>query len=278
MLAKINDHTELYYSLKGDGTPFMLMHGGMGFDHTYFRPWLDPLADRVTLIYYDHRGNGRSTLLADFKSIDHKTWADDADALRTLLGHEKMILMGHSCGGFVAMEYAIRHGKHLAGLVLCCTAPAMDYPEVIMANAQAKATPEQLQVIGRMFTTPMTSTDEFQQGLHTLLPLYFKSYNPVTGAATINSIHYNYHAYNHTSAVLFPSFNSLDWLNQIHVPTLIIGGKEDWIMPPAQGAERLHAGISNSKLVIFENSGHFPFIEEQGRFNKIVSDWVGGLK
>ena len=76
---------------------------------------------------------------------------------------------------------------------------------------------------------------------------------------------------------MLPSFNSLGRLHEIAVPTLIISGKEDWIMPPAQGAERLHAGIPNSELVIFENSGHFPFVEEQERFTKLVSEWVGGL-
>jgi proline iminopeptidase len=268
----------LFYTTNGSKMPTLLMHGGMGLDHTYFRPWLDPLANQMQLIYYDHRGNGQSTHIADFTGIDHKTWADDADALRRHLGHDKIVLLGHSCGGFVAMEYARRYGRHLAGLILCCTSPAMDYPDVIKVNAKARSTPEQLQVIGRLFTTPLTSNEEYQQGFHTLLSLYFKSYNPAIGAAIINSIKFNYHAYNNTAAVLFPSFNSLGWLNQIRVPTLIIGGKYDWIMPPAQGAERLHAGIPNSELLILENSGHFPFVEERERFSAAVLDWANRLK
>ena len=46
------------------------------------------------------------------------TWADEADALRASLGHERIILLGHSFGGFIAQEYALRHGEHLDGLIL----------------------------------------------------------------------------------------------------------------------------------------------------------------
>jgi len=276
MLAAI-DKGELFYEVKGAGTPLMLMHGGMGFDHTYFGPWLDPLSDRMELIYYDHRGNGRSNPLDDFTGITPATWADDADRLRKYLGHEKIVLFGHSCGAFVAQEYARRYGKNLRGLILCSATPTMDYPRVIMANAQARATPEQLQVLGRMFTTPLTNNYEFQQSFHAILSLYFKSYDSAIGDRIIKTIQYNYHAYNNTAAVIFQTFNSLAWLKEIAVPTLIISGREDWIMPPAQGAERLHAAIPNSELAIFENSGHFPFVEEQGLFNKVIAEWVGKL-
>ena len=53
--------TDLYYVVTGDGPPCLVMHGGLGMDHTYLRPWLDPLKDTLQLVYYDHRGNGRST-------------------------------------------------------------------------------------------------------------------------------------------------------------------------------------------------------------------------
>jgi proline iminopeptidase len=232
----------------------------------------------MQLIFYDHRGNGRSAPLDDFTGIDHKTWADDADALRAHLGHEKIILLGHSCGGFVALEHARRHGENLAGLILCCTAPAMDYPGVIMAKAQARSTPEQLQLVVKAFTQPLTSDEEFRGLYERIFSLYFKAYDPKTGGDIVNAVRYNYHAFNYSASTWFPAFNSLSWLSEISIPTLIIGGREDWVMPPEQGAERLHAGIPNSELVIFDNSGHMPFVEEQGRFNKVVVEWIAGLK
>jgi proline iminopeptidase len=277
MFADLNG-VQLYYDVQGAGPPLMLMHGGLGFDHSYFRPWLGPLSEQMQLVYYDHRGNGRSTPLQDFNGIDHATWADDADALRRHLGHDKIFLLGHSCGGFVALEYALRYNRHLAGLILCCTTPAMDYPEIVMTNAQAKATSEQLPVVAQMFSTPLVSDDDFRNGLMSIFSLYFKHYNSSIGEGIVNAMHLNYRALNYALSTWFPSVNFLPRLHEISVPTVIIGGREDWIMPPAQGAARLHAGIRKSQMVIFEESGHCPFVEERDRFNKVISDWIVGLK
>jgi proline iminopeptidase len=277
MRAHVNG-VDLFYETRGTGIPFVLMHGGMGFDHTYFRPWLDPLSHRMKLIYYDHRGNGRSSPIADFAGIDAGVWADDADALRKYLGREKIVLLGHSGGAFVAQEYALRYGTHLAGLILCSAAPVIDYPDVIMANAQARATPEQLAVVMQLFTKPLVSDEQIRGDLTTILPLYFKHYDRQTGSRLVDEMHFSYQAFNHYAAHCLPAMNFLSRLKGIGVPTLLITGRADWVMPPAQGAERIHAGIPNSELVIFENSGHFPFVEERDLFVKTVRNWISRLK
>ena len=74
-----------------------------------------------------------------------------------------------------------------------------------------------------------------------------------------------------------PSYNVLPRLSEITVPTLVIAGRDDWITPPREGAERIHAALPNSELVIFEDSGHFPFIEEQARFLTIVREFIERL-
>jgi len=56
-----------------------------------------------------------------------------------------------------------------------------------------------------------------------------------------------------------------------------MAGRHDWITPPAQAAERLHAKLPNSELVVFEDSGHFPFIEENDTFVTTVHDWISRL-
>src|SRR5690606_27378862 len=109
--AEING-TPIYYEVIGQGRPIMVMHGGLGLDHTYLRPWLDPLAEHFQLIFFDFSGNGRSPR-ASFEGVTHETWADEADALREHLGIERMVLMGQSYGGFLAQEYALRHQDKL---------------------------------------------------------------------------------------------------------------------------------------------------------------------
>jgi proline iminopeptidase len=268
---------EVFYTTNGQGRPMLLMHGGSGLDHTYFRPWLDTLSDQVQLIYYDQLGQGRSTRPESYEGISMGTWADEADALRASLGHERIILLGHSFGGFIAQEYALRHGEHLDGLILCDTAPVLDYQDVIMANAQSRGTPEQVQAVIAGLSAPVADDASFQKLWTTILPLYFNKYDPKVGAKMDEASEYSAGAFNQGMGVCLPTFNVLSRLGEITVPTLVMAGRYDWITPPAQGTERLHAGLPNSKLVIFEESGHFPFIEEHEKFVYAIRDWLNSL-
>ncbi|HWP43582.1 MAG TPA: alpha/beta fold hydrolase [Blastocatellia bacterium] len=275
MQVRIND-TELFYTTIGQGRPLLLMHG-IEFDHTYLRPWLDALGDVAQLIYYDHRGHGRSAKPDDFAKISHQTWIDDAEALRRHLGYERMILFGHSYGGFLAQEYALCYGDRLDGLILCDTAPAMDYQEVMMANAQARATPGQLSTIMSAFSGPVSDDAAIRQIWMEILPLYFHNYDPQVGAAMDEQMVYSAEAFNQAFFCCLPNFNTLSRLSEISTPILVLAGRHDWITPPREGAERLHEALPNSKSVIFENSGHFPFIEEHSKFIRVVTEWLANL-
>ena len=276
MQAQINGN-QVYYTTIGQGRPMLLMHGGSGLDHTYFRPWLDTLSDQVQLIYYDQLGQGRSTRPESYENISMSTWADEADALRAFLGFDHIILLGHSFGGFIAQEYALRYGDHLDGLILCDTAPVLDYQDVIMANARSRGTPEQVQAVIAGLSSPVADDASFQQLWNTILPLYFNTYDPAVAKQMDDATQYSAQGFNQGMGVCLPTFNVLSRLGEITVPTLVMAGRHDWITPPAQAAERLHAQLPNSELVIFEDSGHFPFIEEHDKFVAAVHDWINSL-
>jgi proline iminopeptidase len=276
MYASVND-TRLHYQVRGQGVPMMMMHGGPGLDHTYFLPWFDALCSHMELIYYDHRGNGLSERPDNLSGISHDTWVEDADALRAHLGHERIILFGHSYGGGLALEYALKHGDRLAGLVLCCTAPAFDYLDIFLESARSKGTPEQLSALASVLSGTLQEDADWQKMWMTYLPLYFKEYDPAVGAAMDEKTVYSAAAQNHANVHCLPSFNTVGQLGKIETPTLVISGREDWITPPAQAGERIHAGLPRSEAVVFEQSGHFPFIEETGPFMQLISDWVAGL-
>jgi proline iminopeptidase len=276
MFAQVN-HTTLYFQTRGQGRPMLMMHGGLGLDHTYFLPWFDPLCAQTQLIYYDHRGNGRSDRPESMAGISHDTWIADADALRAHLGHERIILFGHSYGGFLAQEYALEYGDHLAGLILCSTAPAVDYPDVILANGRARGTAEQLKAFEVVLSGAMKEDAEWQKLWMTYLPLYFKKYDSAVGAIMDRNTVYSVAALNQCNAHCLPAFTTLDRLSEISVPTLVISGTDDWMTPVAQGAERIHARLPNSELVLLDESGHFPFVEETDRFMQVVGDWIAGL-
>jgi proline iminopeptidase len=117
-------------------------HGGLGLDHTHLHPWLDPLGDVLRLVYYDHRGNGRSD--GPFqKTWTHADLTADAEALRRELGLGRMVLLGHSYGGFLALDYAVRYPDLLSHLILVSTAPAVDYGRSCGPTCASGAPPRQ---------------------------------------------------------------------------------------------------------------------------------------
>lgn len=263
---------QLFYSVRGGGYPMLAMHGGLGWDHTYLRPALDPLGDRLEVIYFDHRGNGRSERPESWEGITHDRWAEDAEALREQLGYDRILLFGHSYGGFLAQEYVLRYPDRVAGLILACTAPAMDFAEVIVGNAQARGTPEQLQAVMQSFSAPVPDDEAMERLMRQIFPLYFGGEDQ--GAELFAEVRYSAAAFNHAFGHCTPSFSTLERLGEIFAPTLVLAGRHDWIMPPGPGAERLHRGIPNSELVVFERSGHFPWAEEPERFAGAVNGWL----
>jgi proline iminopeptidase len=278
MRANINN-TDLYFERLGKGVPILVMHGGLGLDHTYFRPWLDKLGEHAELIYYDHRGNGRSSRPASLAGVDHATFAADVDQLRAHLGLDRFVVLGHSYGGFLAQEYALRYGgegSHLDGLILCSTAPVLDYLPVTQANAAARGKPDELAALGEAFGRPMESDDDLRAIWMRLLPLYFKHYDEKIGRAIDQATIYSASAWNHANANCLPAFNTAARLGEIAVPTLVISGVDDWITPPEQG-RRMQAAIANAEFALFKESGHFPFIEEPDKFIATVSGWLGRL-
>src|SRR6266508_4793439 len=110
----------LFVRVVGGGYPLVLMHGGPSADHTTMLPFRR-CADRFTLVFYDHRCNGRS-VGAPVSSMTWENLTADADALRERLGFERWAVLGHSFGGHVALEYALRYPDRLSHLVLLDTA------------------------------------------------------------------------------------------------------------------------------------------------------------
>ena len=99
----------------------VLLHGGPGADHSHYRPQMSPLADVAQLVYFDHRGNGRSES-GPQEQWTLAQWGDDVRAFCDALGIDKPIVLGASFGGMVALSYATRHPGHAGKLILMSTA------------------------------------------------------------------------------------------------------------------------------------------------------------
>ena len=259
--------TDLYHVTAGEGVPCLVMHGGLGFDHSYLHPWLNTLGDTLHLIYYDHRGNGQSGRPAK-ETMTHAQFAADADALATQLGFDKVAVIGHSYGGFIALEFALRYPHRVSHLILVDTAPAFNYVEEIMAHALRKGATEEMMMI---LQTDFASDEEMRQKFPKIVPLYFKTFDADIALRLMEKSIIT----SSGGAVdgELEAYNVVPRLGEIQIPTLILLGRDDFICPPSQ-AHILHRGIAHSELVIFENSGHFPYVEEPELFFNTVQDWI----
>lgn len=283
MRAHVNG-VELFFDVEGSGLaprgtamiehqPCFVLHGGPGMDHSYFRPWLSPLADKLQLIYVDHRGNGRSQRLPNEQyTIEHM--ADDLEQLRLHLGLVQPIVLGNSFGGMLAQVYATRYPESCSRLVLVSTTPSYDFFAEATEIAEQRATDEQKRVMPSLFEGKVRSEAEFHQWWQVMLPLYFYRYDTTHGEEMLGRTIGNPEIARYMFEQVIPHYDVRSQLGAITTPTLVIAGRHDWITPPSQ-SEEIHRLIPGSEYAVFEQSGHMPFIEEQDAFLDLVRRFLG---
>lgn len=267
-VAHLNN-TTLFYVEVGVGLPCLVMHGGLGFDHTCLHPWLDPLGEEMNLVYYDHRGNGRSGR-PPLETLTFERFCSDADALRRHLDFEKVAVLGFSFGGFIALEYALRYPERLSHLILLGAAPASNYGEEIGANARSKgATLEQMEALD----APLSSDDEYWCLWKLIEPLYFYDFDVDLAERALGETKISVEAARAGEAILV-GWDLTPRLGEISAPTLILVGRDDFVCPPSQ-AKIMHERIPNSELVVLERSGHLAHVERPEAFFAAVRGWLG---
>lgn len=259
------DGAQLYWDARGSQSPPILMMHGLGLDHTCLRPWHDPLAASARVVYYDHRGNGRST--RGDRSVDHARWHADAAALLDHLEEPRAIIYGHSYGAWLALGFALRYPERVSGLILCGASPAFDYVPEVIAEAQRRD-PRAAEVMVTGLATPIETDAEFGELWHKILPLYFHGAprpdvlaNTIYGAAAFAR-----------GIELLAGFTVEDRLHTITCPILVLEGTHDYITPPSQ-ARRIVDRAPHARMIEFPNSGHFPFVEEQDAYLQAIADW-----
>ena len=109
----------LYYRILGSGADtLVLVHGGPGAGMNTILPDTRGLGDHLTLLYYDQRGGGHSSLPADTALLEARHFAEDLEAVRAHFGLKEMHVLTHSFGALVLAEYAERHPDRLRRIVL----------------------------------------------------------------------------------------------------------------------------------------------------------------
>jgi proline iminopeptidase len=262
------DGDDLFYQEVGVGRPCLVMHGGLGVDHTCFRPWLDRLGDVLRLVYYDHRGNGRSGR-SPLESITLAQLAADADALRAHLGPGRVAVLGHSFGGMVALEYALRYPERVSHLILVDTAAAFDHwGEIKAALRRNNPPPDALAAWGTAPTDDLTMAENARA----TTPLYFARYDPAIAESLFADTIFSAAASRRGSELL-QGYDVTARLGEIAAPTLVLVGSDDFVTPPSQ-AERIQRRVRNADLAVIEHCGHHPYAEQPEAFAAAVRGWL----
>ncbi|MGH2692485.1 MAG: alpha/beta fold hydrolase, partial [Actinomycetota bacterium] len=165
--------TRLWVLEMGEGRPLLMLHGGPGLDHTQFRPWLDPLAERFRLIYVDLRSQGRSDL-ADPSTWSLERMAADIEELAGSLYLDSFAILGHSFGSFVALRHAVDSGRASHYVLLGCMASArwLDRVEKNLREFEPDHLREQVEAAWDAETT-VDTVDGFRRLLVDQLPFHF---------------------------------------------------------------------------------------------------------
>jgi pimeloyl-ACP methyl ester carboxylesterase len=266
----------LFVEVIGQGYPLLFMHGGPGQDHTSLSAF-QPCADQFTLIFYDHRCNGRS----DEAAVTSMTWENltaDAEALRQTLGFDQWAVLGHSFGGNVALEYALRYPQSLSHLVLMDTGGDQwwvnqNAPELLAKRGYSAGA---VQAARRFYNGQVTPGEYFPTVMRFLSAYFYRNILLAMAQEVFSS---GQPPKLRPEATIFGyrqllnGWTVMDRLGEIQVPTLVLAGRHDFLFPPEHQAE-LAAGIPNAHLEIIERSGHNPQMERPAEVIETVRRFI----
>jgi len=267
----------IYYEVRGAGagTPLLIVNGGPGFDHSYVHcsdAW-DVLAEDRNVVFYDQRGNGRSSPLKAGQSCTLADQIDDLEALRAHLGFEKIDLLGHSWGGFLVMAYAARHPLRIAHLVIVdSAAPKWQDTVFLFKDVHPETVARE---DGYAFAVELGDPEAIKADLNEYFSMNF--YSPEKRAAFLaGSANYRFtQSVNKAVDNDVRRFDLNPELPKFHFPTLVVTGRYDFNVAPSV-AWKIHKAIPGSRFHVFEKSGHLPYFEERDEFLRVLKAFLAG--
>jgi proline iminopeptidase len=275
---------KLYYRVVGKGNePVVLINGGPGFTSDYLADDLTTMSRNHSLLVYDQRGIGRSTLVSEAAALDAQRYVEDLEAIRTHLGLEQLTLLGHSWGVVPATLYAMQHPQRVRRMILVATIPAersgLDKAFQALAAARDGATRSRMDELSRIRQVnpdDLAACREYYKLWFT--PFFGAGHAPslMKGNVCAGSAESLKNKPN-VDKFTFASLGNWDWttsLGSAVVPTLLIHGDRDPL--PIESARRWAAAMPNARLLELKGIGHFPYVEAPETFFAAVDRFLSG--
>jgi 3-oxoadipate enol-lactonase len=254
----------LHFEERGTGTPLLLIHG---FPF-YGRMWsnqLDSLSGNARVLVPDLPGFGDSPASVGAPSVD--LYAEHClailDALKIM---QPIVITGLSMGGYIALAAARLFPLRVRGLILCSTRAGADSAE---GKAGRDKTIAQVKELGTSVVTEGMYPKLLSPENYQAKPAVATELKEIMKGATTEGVVA-------ALAAMRDRPDSTDLLPNLHMPTLIIHGKEDQVIPPTE-AEVMAKTIPHNDLHIVDHAGHLPNLEQPEEFDRIVSKFLAKL-
>jgi proline iminopeptidase len=276
-----DDGRRLTWHEVGSGPPLLCHPGGPGFSSQYFGGLPEVAAER-TLLLLDPRGTGDSDRPADASGYDLEQHAADVETLRGHLGLERLDLLGHSYGGFVAVVWAGTYPEHVGRLVLASTTPR--FTDAIREARRQRVASH----AGRpYFDDAMAALQAHDQGAYAnddeLAALYRREallfvpvgVDPTAVFETLDGAGTNSDALRHYNEQIAGGMDLRPLLARVLSPALVIVGEIDAFV---SAAPEIASALPDPTLVIVPGADHFPFLEPDHRaaWSRAVLDFLAG--
>lgn len=284
-LVTTPDSVQLFTRLVGAGPDtVVILHGGPGFTMEYLAADLEPLADRHTLLFYDQRGAGRSTLVSDSTGLSAQRFVDDLEAIRAHFGLKQVTLLGHSWGAGVAALYAARYPASVKQLLIVDGVPLRLSELVDGFGAMTRARDSSERAAMQTWMDTRRAHPEDPAACLAYYRLWFRPFFVDSTAlqrsrgdfcaGTTESRRNKLFA---VDRFTMASLGDWDWrasMKTFPARTLVIHGTVDPI--PLASAEEWAATLPNARLLALPSVGHFPYLEVPDAFFSAVNIFLAG--
>jgi len=268
----------------GDAVPLLTLHGGPGTGHDYLEPF-EALASDRPVVFFDQLGCGKSDQPDDVSLWRIERFVEEVAAVRRALDLNHVHLLGHSWGGWLAIEYMMGNPSGIASLILASTSASLRQFAEETARLKATLPQEVLDTLNRYEAVDDFHNPEYENTMMAFYAEFVCRLDPWPEPLmrSLNNAMSNPVPYEtiqgpneFTITGNLKDWDRTDRLGEIGMPTLITCGRYDELTPAC--AETLHRGIPDSEMHIFEQSAHMAHLEETERYLQVVREFLGRVE
>lgn len=253
-----------------DKPQLVCVHGGMGLGLDSLTTGLEGLSRKFDLLFVDLRGAGLSSESKD-GTYSLGEYVDDLSSLLERAPRRSRGIFGHSLGGMIGLEL-LAVSPSLAQFAILSNSAANDgWRETSSESVKKIQTPALTSALQAYSEAP-TGDDTTRRLAIEYAPLYFPELTIEHARRQMEGFTYRGAAMQYTSAHVYPGMNLEEKARAVRVPTLVIGGEVDAVVPSSSQRE-LAQLIPNSQLCVVPGAGHFPFLTKKNEFTVAVEQW-----